>query len=272
MVLPDGHLIGILNVFTEYLGQSEIPPDDSFDQFVQSLVKIWKLTTEEIHSLEAAIRFRDAVITFLCCSDRLELDSAKCLLEVWFQSASVAIKPSCLSAFKIMKGKLLAEDLPEILLERIILVFNRLVSLWSNDYSEELLTLTEQALPTSKEWSSILLESDAPNLMAKEILNGNYVHKIPVTCVGFRSVQMKSWSSLIKMAFFASSVAVQCPLPENKLPELVSYLLYSMVAGDLLCGLTNRQYKVSLCILYFNIIVMSMKFFYRMKIYITLRG
>jgi len=249
LVLPDGHLIGILNVFTEYLGKSEVPLDDSLDQFVQSLAKIWKFTTEEIHYLEAAAGFRDAVIAFLCSSDRLELDSAKCLLEIWYHSASVAIKPSCLSAFKIMKRKLLAEDLPEILLERIILVFNRLVNLWSNDHSEELLTLTEQAIPTSSEWASILLESDAPNLMAKEILNGNYIHKIPVSCVGFRPVQMKGWSSLVKMAFFVSSVAVQCPFPEKKISELVSYLLYSMVAGELLCGLTNRQYQVSLHIL-----------------------
>jgi hypothetical protein len=129
----------------------------------------------------------------------------------------------------------------ESLVDRLVQVFQYIATAASDKDK-----VIRHLLPTLGEWKNFLNEPQAVHLMSKEFLQGNCFHPLPTTFTHFRPVQLNSWTGLLKIAFVASSVAIENQLTDDQ--DLLLNCFYAAAAADLLLGLYSKKLKVSLYI------------------------
>jgi len=246
LLLPKEHISGIMNAFIEILRDEHIE-EDSIACVVQKFSNILKPSAAESNVLlESSDEWLDSLVDVLCSSTHIQPESFSILLEMWKHGASFSIHCRCQSAVTVIKRKLLT--IPECgMAERLVEVFQHILELelQQND-PEALRLLVRQVLLTDAEWMGWMKDANSCDLMAKEIMSGNYCHFVPITN-NFKPVQLNNWVGLLNAAFVVSSIMVHNQDTfEKDRTELIPNIFFASAVADLLQEINRNRTKVSL--------------------------
>lgn len=247
-LLPKEHISGIMNAFIEILRDEHIE-EDSIAFVIQKFSNMLKPSAAESNFLlESSDEWLDSLVDVLCSTKHIQPESFSMLLEMWKHGASYSIHCRCQSAVTVIKRKLLA--IPECgMAERLVEVFQHILELelQQND-PEALCLIVRQVLLTDAEWTGWMKEATSCDLMAKEIMSGNYCHFVPITN-NFKPVQLNSWAGLLNAAFMVSSIMVHNQDTfEKDRTEIIPNIFFASAVADLLQETNRNRTKVSLTI------------------------
>lgn len=206
------------------------------------------MTGSPIHRQLSTSRFLDTIVEILCSVTQIQPECVQNLLDIWWHGAVFSISNHSQSAIGIIKRKILANPDDEIV-ERIIVIFQHIAKSSRNEKSVYN-SMCSGLIPTNGEWKSLMNETNASHLMAKEyIINGSSSVSAFST---IRSVNVKAWSGLIKVAYVVSSISLDSvDIKENEdSVHILANLHYASTAADLLLSLFVKRFKVQLYVLF----------------------
>jgi hypothetical protein len=231
-----------MNAFIETI-QAEHTEKDSI-AYVQKFSNMLMPSAESNVLLELSDEWLDSLIDVLCSSMLIQPESFSILLDLWKRGASYAIHSRCQSAVTVIKRKLLA--IPECgIAERLVDVFQHILGLeLQQNNPETSRLLAHQVFLTDAEWMKWMKDGNSCDLMAKEIMSGNYCHPFPITN-NFKPVQLNSWVGLLNAAFVVSSIMVHNQhIFEKGRTELVPNIFYASVVAGILQEVNRNRTKV----------------------------
>ncbi len=231
----------ILNLNEEHLD------DDSIAVYIKMLSNILKPSSDWNLFLEPSSKWLDTLVEVLCSSTRIQAESFGILQETWTHGASYDAHPRCESAIAVIKQQLFTIS-ESWVAENLIEVFQHVLELELQQKEPKSSNLLiRQILPTDNDWKSWMNDTNSCDLLAKEIMSGNYCHPIPIASK-FRPVQLKNWCALLKAAFVVSSVAIRNSMFEQDRTEFLPYIFYAIAVADVLLEVNRKRLKV----LFFN--------------------
>lgn len=231
-----------MNAFIEAL-YAEHAEEDFTDIFVQKLSNTLKPSTQSTF-FDPSVEWLDSLVKVLCSSIRIQPTSFNILLDLWKKGASYAKHSRCQSAVAIIKENLIV--IPEYsAAERLVDIFQHVLELELTQHDHEAsCLLAHQILLSDGEWMNWMKETSSCDLIAKEIMNGQYCHSNAITN-NFRPLQLMNWYALLNAALVVSSVVVRNQqMFEQDRAALVPYLFYATAVADILLEISRKRMKV----------------------------